>query len=143
MERAELFSSTPFRVISLSFLKPVLARATRRMPLCCFTRKRAVITGAESRSRPLAGSHRSAPSAVNDMRRRSHRLCFYNRRHLFGNVFKPTASEEKCPHLCSDREITRICYSLSVNCRNSHIQLGCLGFEQWPEKHKLTKPAIV
>lgn len=32
------------------------ARRTRRLPLCCVAQKRAVITGAESPSCPLAGS---------------------------------------------------------------------------------------
>lgn len=115
IKQTELFSSTPFRVISLSFLKPVLAHGTRWIPLCCFTQNWAVITGAESHSCPLAGSHWSAQSPVNDMHWWSQWLRFYNHiLQLFVIGFKPTAFNEKeYPHLF----------------RHTQIQLGCLVFE--------------
>lgn len=75
---AELFSSAPFqRHFIIISEASVLAHGTRWMPLCCFTQNWAVITGAESPSCPLAGSHWSAQSHVNDEHWWSCWFCFF------------------------------------------------------------------
>lgn len=119
IKQTELFSSTPFRIISLSFLKPVLAHAIRQKPFVLFHTE--VSSYYWSWKSQLSFSEESLISSVS---------CEWHAPiHVF--FFLPSqAIIGICIEILTCGRTMKMCFSKLPF--NAQIQPGCLAFDHTP-----------